>query len=93
MILVKSDFVALKQGNGRDYPIPTKDLLLFHTLIEGAVYKWIMLLRQNDGSVNAKCRELCFCRLAVAKELNVVFKDEVLESTIEHGVPLETTAK
>ena len=46
MILVKSDFITLKQENGQDYPIPTNELLyISNSWVEGGVYDWLMLLR------------------------------------------------
>jgi hypothetical protein len=83
MILVKRDFITLKQENGRDYPIPTNELLyVSYSWAKGGVYDWLMLLRQKDWFTNEMCVELCFYMIAVAEELKVDFDYEVLKRSL-----------
>ena len=83
MIIVKSDFIKLKQGNGRDYPIPTNELLyVSYSWGEGGVFEWLMHLRQKDWFTREMCIEFCFCMIAVAEELNVDFDYEVLKRSL-----------
>jgi hypothetical protein len=83
MILVKRDFITIKQGNGRDYPIPTNELLyISHSWVKGGVYERIRHLRQKDWFTREMCIELCFCMIAVAEELNVDFDYEVLKRSM-----------
>jgi hypothetical protein len=74
--------ICIDQGNGGIYEIPVNELFFISYRRGEKVYDWIMLLRQKEWFTNKKCVEFCYCMIAVADELDIIFDYEILERSL-----------